>query len=213
MASQRFVVREWTRRVIIDACLFSVLSCLSCGESRAPGAPVRLPWTPTLEEFLPVLRPPEDPPRCRMVSALVNEESRCYQKISLWVFGFRSVCQCCWFPRIFGFACGISWKCGLLATRVGEASRPGPTASLEAHRSMSQVSPEVVPYACAPNLDSSVVSASSIPAPPLSVPGSASLRRPAPMDSAQAPNSKRHASSAGRWHCQVHSCPGALSTQ
>ena len=38
------------------------------------------------------------------------------------------------------------------------------------HFGDAQVSPEVVTHACAPNLDSSVVSAGSVPAPPLSVP-------------------------------------------
>ena len=69
--------------------------------------------------------------------------------------------------------------------------------------SLSQVFPEVVPMHVSPAW---IPVAGSAPAPPLSVPVSASLQRLAPVDSAQSPSSKRHASSRGRWYCPVPSC-------
>ena len=114
----------------------------------------------------------------------------------------------------------ISWKCGLLATRVGEASHLRPAGSLEpsqpsdilgtalqeAHPSISHVSPDVTPSHSRPGFQCCASGSVSAP-PPLPVPGSASLLRPAPLDSARAPNCKRHASCTDRWYCLVQSCP------
>ena len=115
----------------------------------------------------------------------------------------------------------VSWKRGLLATRVGEASHPGPAATSaesaqhsdilgaalqEAHPPVFQVSHDQVPYVPESVSRASLIGSAPSPPPP---PGSVatSLRRPAPQDSAQAPSSKRHASSNGRWYCLVPSCP------
>ena len=80
------------------------------------------------------------------------------------------------------------------------------TALHGAHPSISQVSPDVTPSHSRSGFQC-CASGSVCAPPPLPVPGSASLLRPAPLDSAQAPNSKRHASSADRWYCLVQSCP------
>ena len=113
-------------------------------------------------------------------------------------------------------------------SRPPPSSRPGPAAPLEAsqpvdifgaalqeaHLSSSHVAqffPMVVPLACGPNQDSISVPAGSVPAPPLSVLCTTPLRRRAADGSAQAQNSKRHASSRGRWYCPVPSCPAHCS--
>ena len=76
----------------------------------------------------------------------------------------------------------------------------------EAHQPVSQMCRDQVSYL--PESLSRVSLVCLVPSPP-PPPGSVatSLRRPAPQDSAQAPSSKRLASSNGRWYCPVTSCP------
>ena len=115
----------------------------------------------------------------------------------------------------------LNWKCGLPATRVGEASHSGPAVNAddssqlmdimgaalqEAHQPGSQMSCDQVCYTSDSASHAPLVGLASSPLPPpRSV--TSSVRRPAPPDSSQAPCSKRLASSHGRWYCPVTSCP------
>ena len=111
----------------------------------------------------------------------------------------------------------ISWQCGLLGIRVGEASHPGPPDSLVS--STSEANPystpgfsgEVVRSADhghsvlpAPSL---VSPGSDVDLPPPPGPGSTSPRRPVPVGSTQPPVPKRRVAVPGRWYCPVSSCP------
>ena len=123
------------------------------------------------------------------------------------LFGSEDVSDC----KEFLVSMLISWKCGCLATRVCEASHPGPldilgAALAEAHPSHDQT-PFVqdVGASIDPTASGSVPPQGTAP-PPLPVPGSA-LRRLAPQDCTQPPLSELHASSAGQWYCQVPSFP------
>ena len=136
--------------------------------------------TPALEEVLPVSRSPKDPPPSRK-------------------FQFSK-------PAIL-----IRYTCELLATRVGEASRPGSAALFEASHPQpvdnTQSSSHVPSFSRG---GKSGVPAGSVPAPPLFVPGTLTLRRPAPVDATQGPNSTRQASFPGRRCCPVLGCPAHL---
>ena len=96
------------------------------------------------------------------------------------------------------------WR-GLLATRVGEASHPGPTdivgaALMEAH--LPHVQATCVQYVDASRSSSAPPKGTAQP--PLQNPAHGSApRRTGPLDSTQPPLSKRHASSPSRWYCPV----------
>ena len=109
----------------------------------------------------------------------------------------------------------ISWQCGFLGTRVGEASHPGPPDILGAALS------EANPYTAHGSQDT--VNCSTDPAHPVlpspslitidadvgsphPVPGSTSPRRPVPLGSTQPPVPKRRVAVPGRWYCPVASC-------
>ena len=110
----------------------------------------------------------------------------------------------------------ISWQCGLLGIRVGEASHPGPPDILGA--ALSEANPHMTPGspgAVTRSTDSdhpvlpspSLVTLGADDGPPPPVPGSTSPRRPVPVDSTQPPVPKRRVAVPGRWYCPVASCP------
>ena len=107
----------------------------------------------------------------------------------------------------------ISWQCGFLGTRVGEASHLGPSDILgaalsEANPYTNHGVPVTVNHASEP-ADTVLPSPPLVTMPPDSPPpasGSTSPRRPVPHDSAQPPVSKRRAAAPGRWYCPVP-CP------
>ena len=110
----------------------------------------------------------------------------------------------------------ISWQCGFLGTRVGEASHPGPpdilgAALSEANPYTAHGSPDTVTCSTDPAhpvLPSpSLITVDADDGSPPPVPGSTSPRRPVPLDSTQPPVPKRRVAVPGRWYCPVASCP------
>ena len=110
----------------------------------------------------------------------------------------------------------ISWQCGLLGTRVGEASHPGPPDILGA--ALSEANPYMTPGSPGKGVYSAESGHPVLPSPSLAslgadvglsppVSGSTSPRRPVPVDSTQPPVPKRRVAVPGRWYCPVASCP------
>ena len=110
----------------------------------------------------------------------------------------------------------ISWQCGLLGTRVGEASHPGPPDILGA--ALSEANPYMTPGSPGEVVHSADSDHPVLPSPSLAslgadvglpppVSGSTSPRRPVPVDSTQPPVPKRRVAVPGRWYCPVASCP------
>ena len=108
----------------------------------------------------------------------------------------------------FSAAVLVRWRRGLLASRVGESSHPGPLTFWEqpCKKHIPSCPGQLCPGCCFQQFQLRSSAGHCFAPLPDPVRGSA-LRRPAPADSTRLPIPMRHASSPSRLYCPVLNCP------